>query len=291
MDTQTRLRTKNEATGVRVVGQFVQEFWECGWQPFDSRNDQGIDGIILMRKKGQDLGVKINVQVKCGAKYISSFDENEIRISIDDDKGLQRHIEYWKKQNDPTVLIFVNPCKLKRDKNGNILKDDKGKMIWVDQRLNAKAWWVDLRGDDIQPDNTKTLIRIDIKNNFGQHSKGSFLKLIRPYLSISHLPRIQLNQESKNLMFSDSLKKDSRDFFKSWKASSKVPCKAINQNITVSRTGWRHILLSRRGKERRVNSLKLLGAAKQIIEEVEKFYLLTQSEDATRLEQKYGLRV
>jgi hypothetical protein len=33
-DLAIRIRTKNEATGMRVVAQYVQEFWECGWQPF-----------------------------------------------------------------------------------------------------------------------------------------------------------------------------------------------------------------------------------------------------------------
>jgi hypothetical protein len=46
MSLQQRIISKNEATGMRVVVQFVQEFWECGWQPLDSRNDNGIDGLI-----------------------------------------------------------------------------------------------------------------------------------------------------------------------------------------------------------------------------------------------------
>ena len=50
-DLSNRIRTKNEATGMRVVAQYVQEFWECGWQPFDARNDKGIDGLILMRRR------------------------------------------------------------------------------------------------------------------------------------------------------------------------------------------------------------------------------------------------
>jgi hypothetical protein len=34
-----RIRTKNEVTGVRVVSKYLQEFWECGCQPFEARND------------------------------------------------------------------------------------------------------------------------------------------------------------------------------------------------------------------------------------------------------------
>lgn len=59
------VRTKNEATCMRVVSQYVTEFWECGWQSIDQINDKGIDGLIIMRKGGKDLGIDVNVQVKC----------------------------------------------------------------------------------------------------------------------------------------------------------------------------------------------------------------------------------
>ncbi len=289
-DIQNRIRTKNEATGMRVVSQYVQEFWECGWQPFDARNDRGIDGIILMRKKNQDLGARVNVQVKCGAKYISSFNKDEIRISIHDEFGLLSHIEYWKTQIEPAILVFVNPCKPLRDANGKIKKDEKGKTIWIESRINAESWWVNLKDDNLQPKNTKTIIRVPTKNVFGEHSKGDFLKLVKPLLSNSRLPKIELNSDSKKLLNSQKLRNDSREFYKNWKNTSSTYCKAINREIRVSKTGWRHLLSSKRGKERRINSLKLLGVAKQIILEIDKIYLLNQTEFFDELEQKYGIR-
>lgn len=288
----SRIRTKNEATGMRVVGQYIQEFWECGWQPFEARNDRGIDGLILMRKKNIDLGVKINVQVKCGVGYISSETKDEIRLSIDDEKGLIEHIEYWKKQNEPAILVFVNPVKPARDKSGNILKKDKGQVIWKESRLNSKAWWVDLKSDNLRIVDSKTLISIPKQNVFGEHSKGAFHKLIRPLLSNNHLPLIEINNESRNLLNSLSLKVDSRNFYRQWKNGNTILCKALNKNIRVSKTGWNHILSSNRGIERRTNSLKLLGVAKQIINEVEedKYFLLNQTESPSELEQKFGIR-
>lgn len=286
---QTRIITKNEATGMRVVSQYVQEFWECGWQPLDSRNDRGIDGLILMRRKNKDLGVKINVQVKCGAKYITSINKEELRISIDDEHGLKKHLDYWKNQNEPAILVFVNPCKPKRDRSGNIIKDSNGNIIWIESRVNSEAWWVNLKDENLRPQNTKTVIRIPKKNRFGEHSKGDFLKLIKPLLNNSQLPQISLTKESKDLMNSTNLKKDAREFFKKWK-SNRVYCEVINKDIRVSRTGWRHILSSKRGQERRINSLRLLGVAKQIIDKVNNIYLLNQNQDFNELEQKYGLR-
>lgn len=288
----SRARTKNEATGMRVASQFIQEFWECGWQPFDARNDKGIDGLILMKRKNIDLGVKVNVQVKCGAKYISSENKNELRISIDDEKGLIEHIEYWKKQIEPAILIFVNPAKPTRDKSGNIIKNDKGQIIWKESRLNPQAWWVDLKSDDLRVENTKSLISIPKKNVFGEHSKGAFYKLIKPLLSNSHLPLIELNNESKSLLNSINIKDDSRKFYKEWKNGNTIFCDALNKDIRVSKTGWNHILSSNRGRERRINSLRLLGVAKQIINEVEKdkYFLLNQNETVSEIEQKFGIR-
>lgn len=288
----SRVRIKNEATGMRVVSQYVQEFWECGWQPFDSRNDKGIDGIILMKKKNIDLGVRINVQVKCGPKYISSQTKDEIRVSIDDEEGLLEHIEYWRKQNEPTILVYVNPSKPSIDKKGNVLKDNNGKIIWIESRLNSKAWWLDLKSDNLRVEGTKTIISIPKKNVFGEHSKGDFMNLIKPLLSINNLPLIELNSESKNLLSSVRLKDDARKFYRIWKNGRTIKCTALNKNIRVSRTGWNHILSSKRGKERRVNSLNLLGVAKQIICEVEEgnYYLLNQKENSIELEQKYGIR-
>lgn len=284
-----RLRTKNEATGMRIVSQFVQEFWECGWQPFDHRNDKGIDGLILMHKKNEDLGIKINVQVKCGAGYISSETSDEIRISIDDSEGLIEHLEYWRNQIEPVVLVFVNPSKPERDENGKILKDDKGKTVWKESRLKASAWWADVKDVNIQPPNSKTLISIKKINVFGEHSKGDFIKLIKPLLNGKNLQILTANKESTDLLSSSNLRQEAYDFYKNWK-KEETYCKALGQNIIVSRTGWRHITLSRRGKERRNASLQLLGIAKQIIQEAENFFLLSQTEEYNQTIQKIGLR-
>ena len=287
-----RLRTKNEVTGIRIVSQYVQEFWECGWQPLDARNDRGIDGVIFMRERNVDLGVKINIQVKCGTKYISSENKDEIRLSIDNEFGLTQHIAYWRQQNEPTLLIFVNPSVPKRDKNGNILRDLKGQIIWIENRLKAKAWWVNLKSENLKIEGTKTLISIPKKNLFGEHSKGEFKKLIKPFMSKESLPLIQLNKESKNLLHTVDIKNDARNFYKTWKNNNVIFCEPLNKEIRVSKTGWNHILSSKRSKERRVNSLKLLGVAKQIIECNEANYiLLNQFESHNILEQKFGIRV
>ncbi|MDO1501681.1 DUF4365 domain-containing protein [Winogradskyella maritima] len=293
MEHYQRLIKKNEATGIRVVLQYVREFWESGWQENEARNDKGIDGRILLHKKGIELGVGINCQVKCGFNYISSVNSDEIRISISNQEKFLKHLDYWHQQHDPTILVFVNPFKRQRDKSGNPLKGENGKFLTIENRLNPKAWWVNLKDASILPEDTSTIIAIPKKNTFGEHSKGDFLKLIRPLVKIQGLFNLALNKYSKALLNSDSLKKDAKSFYQSWKSgldNGKMYCRAVDAHIRISKTGWNHITASRRGKERRVNSFRLLGVAKQIIEEAEKAILIDQNKWWFELEQKYGLR-
>jgi len=293
------VRTKNEATGMRVVSQYVTEFWECGWQSLDQINDKGIDGEIIMRKGGKDLGVNINVQVKCGINYISSITKDEIKISISN--KLEEHIQYWKKQISPTVLVFVIPYIPKRDKHGEIIFIDtvdkngkpKKEQVWKESRIKSQAYWVNIKDENVFDKDKKTIIKIKKKDRFGEHSKGDFLKLIEPLLTKISFPEIKLKPENSKLLTSDNLRDDARIFYKNWKLEDNgcFKCKALNnENIIISRTGWNHITHKSRGRERRNISLKLLGAGKQIIEEVDKYYLLQQVEKIDYIEQKIGIR-
>jgi hypothetical protein len=284
-----RITIKNEATGLRLVSQVVQEYWECGWQPFEHRNDKGIDGLILLRKKGRDLGLRLNVQVKCGQGYISSTDNEYIYISIHDSKSLLTHLDYWKNQSEPVVLIFVNPFIKSRDINGNVLVDLDGSTIWKENRLTPKAWWVDLKVSDLLKENTRTIIKVHKSNRFGEHSKGDLVRLAQKAMSNVGLQKIQPQMASVAILNSMDLTKEAKQFYKDWRLND-TTCKATNENVIISRTGWRHILHSRRTKERRLTSLRYLGFAKDIIENAEDSFLLTQTEDYNQTEQKIGLR-
>ena len=53
-----------EATGLRVIGMYVQEYFHWGWQRYGQENDNGIDGEIIPRtSNGQDMGVRIKVRL------------------------------------------------------------------------------------------------------------------------------------------------------------------------------------------------------------------------------------
>lgn len=262
---------KNEATGMRVVSQYVQEFWECGWQPFDQRNDRGIDGVIILKIKGEEKGVRINVQVKCGGGYISSHDDKHISFKFKSEVDLEKHLKYWRNQIEPAVLILINP-------GNKILKNtsetiDTDLNISAKNRLSPEAWWVNLKDENIKKEDSKTLILIPKKQTFGEHSKGDFVKLCRNLISDLVYPNLLLNKEYVDVITNE---KTPREFYKEWKGKNKglTYCNAINSNVIISNTGWKHITAKHRGVERRKFSKEHLGTAKQIIEQVGSYTIL-----------------
>lgn len=259
-----RINAKNEATGMRLVSQFVQEFWECGWQPFDHRNDRGIDGLIIMKKRGNELGVRVNVQVKCGDSYISSHDKDLIKFRFKSKTDLEKHIKYWKQQLEPAILVLVNPDdKIGETSKGKKEKDKNSHF----NRLNPEAWWVDLKDKNILSVDGETLITIPKKQVFNEHSKGDFLRLCKDIMPRINYPKLMLEPEYLTMITG---KAKSREFFKTWKSANRglTYCPAVGSNVIISNTGWKHITAKHRGAERIDFSKRYLGAAKQIIEQV-----------------------
>lgn len=269
-----RKRKKNEATGVRIVAQVTQEFWECGWQPRDARNDRGIDGQILLAKRGNEIGANVNVQAKCGNAYISSETESVIRLSLGTEDYLNEHIDHWNNQLEPVVLVFTKVYEEVRTADGTPVLDKEGKIKVKENRYHPKSWWVDLRDNSAYPEGTRTIIEISKKNTFGHHSKKDFLNLVWKYKSDWLATKVELTEESKRLVHSNNLARDARAFYKKWQGEKNTRFNPLSQEVIISRFGWKHITRKKRGNIRRNFSFKYLGAAKQIINEAKAFQIL-----------------
>lgn len=241
-------------TGLRVVRMYVEEFFHWGFQLYDQENDDGIDGEIIVRdKSGQDLGVRVYVQVKSGPGYISSIDKHYISVHAYSGESYIRHQETYNKSLQPVILIFVNSQK---NANGKIYED----------LFKPDAWWVRL--DGYVEDGT-SLYRIPVTNRFGAHSKGDLMKLVKHLLKDwNHYPEYELNEIEKKHYASLNLATDSSCFYKVWsKDSSMMYLENGDIKVYVTRIGWRHINSYKRGLERRNISLKLLRIARRIIED------------------------
>lgn len=244
-----------EATGLRVISMYVQEYYHWGWQPYGQENDDGIDGEIIPRtSNGNDMGVRIKVQSKSGPSYLSSINEQTVNISPYSCKErLQEHCDCWNRSNEPVILVYTNAERI--NAKGNKYLDLK----------NPQAWW--MRMDDYQHDGS-SIIKIPCKNLFQEHTKGEFVKMIKPYLK-DWIHCIKIIPEKADLKLWDSLHLlgDAKQYFKGWKASN--PTIVISEKqypLNVSRTGWRHITDKAR-KERVALSLRLLPIARKIMEQ------------------------
>src|SRR5690606_32717460 len=108
-----RTNTQKEIIGLTAVRTAVVTEWNCGWQEYDHINDEGIDGIILM-KRGQNrpiaTGGIVFVQVKCGGDgYREDQKQHPDHICINLGKAyIDKHRPRWNRAPGPAVLIFVD---------------------------------------------------------------------------------------------------------------------------------------------------------------------------------------
>jgi hypothetical protein len=244
-----------DATGMNRVGTIVQGRGGHGWQPYDHINDNGVDGIIIKRKAGIDTGEIIFTQVKCGngGGYFKKT-KNRPRyfgVNVGEDY-IKSHRPRWNKLFGPAILIYV---------------DFK----------TEKAWWADLKEDSSYTSENKSIILVPKQQRFGEHSFGNFKNLKGALHFDPELTKIELGIEDVSYydFTKTPIKKAAKTFYKKWSLSNDRTNPVLGQ-IIVSREGWRHISRKGRKPERIIQSWNLLGAAKRIIQKVDKIYQLRQ---------------
>ncbi len=246
-----------ESIGLNTVSDIVQTNWGCGWQKYDALNDDGIDGIILMRRglsKPVDTGGIVFTQIKCGGengykKDIKKY--SDFICLLLGEKYIRNHIPRWRCLPGPTVLIFVH--------------DE-----------SREAWWVDLKGDCYSKDNAH-IILIPKNQRFGHHSKGIFHKMCGPRSTDLNLDKLIISRDqmmSARLGKNESIRNDAWSFYKSWRNDQQARMHPVLGNIIVNRVGWKHMTRKGRSQDRIINSWLLLGAAKQMVIQGAKIFYL-----------------
>lgn len=233
-----------ELTGLRMVKMYVTEFFHWGYQEIDQQNDDGLDGVIILRDRGgKDMGVRIHCQIKCGPAYEKSSTNDEIVIQAYSNKQKwEEKLRHYARMAEPAILIYVNP---------------KNNKKW------PPCWWV--RVDNYAHDGSSQL-RIPRRQSFGEHSKGDLLELVRPILKDwNNHPQLTLSSMERKLCYSRNLLQDARHYYDDMK---QYPLNLGKSGVSVkwSRTGWRHINTLRRGDVRINTSLSLLSLARRMIE-------------------------
>lgn len=242
---------KAEATGLRVVQQIVREWWKCRFQEFEARNDDGIDGIIILKKNGIITGEIIHSQIKSGKGYKKEYPKHiGVKLGI---KYIQKHRPRWNAIVEPAILIYVDEPK---DKNSI-----------------PNAWWVNLKSDEAYSDKAKSIIFIPRTQRFADHTIGEIKKLCGTRHLDYRLQQIIIKRKDVNVFnLKDKLKEQARKFYTTWADKNNTP-KAERTNpalgeIIISRVGWKHLTRKGRKIERIIQSFHLLGVAKRMIKEV-----------------------
>ncbi|USX08876.1 DUF4365 domain-containing protein [Paraburkholderia fungorum] len=256
---------QKEAIGMRVVQGITRESWDCGWQELDARNDNGIDGVIIMRKRGRETGGIVFIQVKCGGDgYRRDQVQHPDKVGVNLGKDyIREHLPRWNSTIGPSVIVFI---------------DDT-----VDPK-DPPAWWADLKDPSTYSSTNAGMVLIPKSQRFGPHSKGDFHRLCGSGPIDKVLPLVELTRDE--LVIPDRLQPlihAARGFYKAWSQTSYTARHPTLGQILVNRVGWRHITRQKRLKERVFQSLSLLSAAKRIAAEVNEVDMLGRP-DVTDLE-------
>lgn len=246
-----------DSVGMSRVWTIVQGRGLHGWQPYHPNNDNGVDGIIIKRKRTIDTGEIIFVQVKCGTGngYYKATQNRPKHFGVNVGKEyIESHRPKWEILPGPAILVYVD-------------------------YKTEKAWWTDLKNNDSFTDTNKSIILIPKSQRFGAHSFGNFNKL-KGYLSVDPLLKeIILSRDDVSYfnIAKKSPKEAAKDFYKKWSLSNERTNPALGE-IIISREGWRHLSRKGRKSDRILQSWSLLGAAKRILQTITKAYQLRVNE-------------
>ncbi|WP_425421764.1 DUF4365 domain-containing protein [Phaeodactylibacter xiamenensis] len=233
------------ARGIAEVNDIVQARMKMGWQEISQINDNGIDGIIIDRKKGIDTGTNYYVQVKCGdSYYYETFNRpKHFGVKVGEEYILS-HRERWNKIQGPVILVYVD-------------------------FETRKSWWTNLKSKNSYcPELNKQIILVPKNQRFGEHSVGALRKLRGYYDLDRKLDVIKL--EKSDLIvnsISKSIKQSAKEYYRHWALMPEVErTNPALGEINISRVGWRHITERGRGLDNMLQSWQLLGVAKKIIQ-------------------------
>lgn len=265
---------QKEAVGIRVVSTFIREPWNCRWQEYEARNDNGIDGVAIMRKRNHETGGLVFIQVKCGGNgYRNDQDQHPDKIGLKLGADyINKHKPRWNSTLGPCVVVFVDDA--------------------ID-RINPPAWWADLKDDSTYSTTNKGMLLIPKVQRFGPHTKGDFLRLCGSGPIDRTLPSIQLSRQDLIVpQLKENLLHTARGAYIAW-GKGENPTLG---DIFVNRVGWRHITRQGRLRERILQSLGLLSVAKRMVNEISDVDMLGRatlkflSDGSTKVTDHLGLR-
>ncbi len=274
LDMKNRLEwqeTSSKSTGVagiNFVRKMITEDWGSRWQEISPENDDGVDGLAMIRKTRTENGVRLTadtgviafVQVKCGPGYLSRITDTHVEINLGKEY-IDKHRSRWARHPGPVVIVYV---------------------------LENKAWWGNVRDADVLSPTNRAVLRIPKGNMFGPHSKGNIRDLDKRARD-NLLPVVTITEQEQRLVMNGidgPNKQSARRFFQNCLVSH-----AKLGAISFSRTGWRHTTRKGRSPLRIQQSFLLMPAATKIIAQVENYsHLRTLAQSEALFVDLVGIR-
>lgn len=276
--------------GVAWISWIVEGLWGCGVEVISASNDDGIDAIILLKRRpglasyAGPTGDLIFAQIKTG--YAEGVPNEDYHISLDAGK-LERWRSKWATYPGPAVMIHVIPRRViraeaKAKAKAEAEEREKEKVDAIAKGLSIPAskdepiavsedpvaYWTDLKRPESFQSN-KVLFRL--KNRFDAGAKSSFFNLCWRWAEFRKLPVIQINDSVKafdgekqpDYMGSTPMRVVARNYFKDLKKASKAGTALLQAEITWR--GWEHITRRERPVRTKQQSIQLLPAVARIL--------------------------
>ncbi|MGE8015286.1 DUF4365 domain-containing protein [Bacillus mycoides] len=231
-------RTLSEQQCLNKVRDVVTERFSGEFIEFPHRIDNGFDGAIIWREKGNIVDV-IYVQCKGGESYLPVGRDGKFKIKLNRDY-VKKHKEVWSKVASPAILVIT----------------DK----------NKKAWWIDLKSKDSYDETGEELFG-DGTKIFNIKARKYLKNLLSKKLRQEGIPELRVQSSSlSNFLVKSSLKEVSKNIYRQLgEKEIKSKCLELDKKIQFTRVGWRHLTRSKRNKGRIIQSLLLLPIVKDII--------------------------
>lgn len=231
--------------GINFVSSVVEEHWRSGFQELKPENDDGLDGLVLMRRNGHDTGQVVWVQVKGGPSWRIGWKTRPDDIGIKLGKAyIESHRPRWGRVRGPCILVMVEP----RSKH------------------RRRAWWFDLKDPLTYPDSRTDVLVTSRERTFGPHAKPAIANLARSQVEAVGLPVVVATRsELVQVPLSGSLLEHARGYYRAWASLPSTGRACALGEVQVGRSGWRHMTRKGRGVERIHQSLHLLPMARRIL--------------------------
>lgn len=234
------------ASGVSLVSHRVQGHLQSDWQGLDAENDDAVDGLIFLRRGEKFSGRTIFVQVKSGESFKVEYKKKYrgafgVRLGAN---YINQHRPRWDALPGPVILVYVeNPSS-----------------------SNSPIFWQDLKADSSYSPTDKAVVLIKGNQTFGSEAKGKLRVLSGAVPDNCPLKEIDLRQNRSVLSTPSFTLGLAKTFYKNWAKSSERNHPELGE-IEVTNAGWRHITRQARQSDRILNSILLLEAAKEMVQQ------------------------